>query len=151
LFARRRGARWFDSKRSLDAAVRMVPFSTARRQLLLKDLKCFMRDVSQWSQLLLLVALVLVYLYNFSALDIERLPYMSGFLKNVYAFNLGMAGFVMATVAVRFVFAAVSTEGASGRPSGPRSGRSGSCVRHRCRRAISCGRSSGPGSCRSWR
>ena len=30
---------------------------------------------------------------------------MSGFIKNVYAFvNLGMAGFVMATVAVRFVF-----------------------------------------------
>ena len=37
---------------------------------------------------------------------------MSGFLKNVYAFvNLGMAGFVMATVAVRFVFPAVSAEG----------------------------------------
>jgi ABC-2 type transport system permease protein len=105
-----RFARW----RSLDAAVRMVPFSTARRQLLLKDLKCFMRDVSQWSQLLLLVALVFVYLYNFSVLDLERIPYMSGFVKNVYAFvNLGMAGFVMATVAVRFVFAAVSTEGAA--------------------------------------
>jgi len=37
---------------------------------------------------------------------------MSEFLKNVYAFvNLGMAGFVMATVAVRFVFPAVSAEG----------------------------------------
>jgi ABC-2 type transport system permease protein len=39
---------------------------------------------------------------------------MSGFIKNVYAFvNLGMAGFVMATVAVRFVFPAVSAEGAA--------------------------------------
>ena len=39
---------------------------------------------------------------------------MSGFLKNVYAFlNLAMAGFVMATVAVRFVFPAVSAEGAA--------------------------------------
>jgi ABC-2 type transport system permease protein len=39
---------------------------------------------------------------------------MSGFLKNVYALiNLGMAGFVMATVAVRFVFPAVSAEGAA--------------------------------------
>jgi ABC-2 type transport system permease protein len=37
---------------------------------------------------------------------------MSGFVKNVYAFiNVGMAGFVMATVAVRFVFPAVSAEG----------------------------------------
>jgi ABC-2 type transport system permease protein len=39
---------------------------------------------------------------------------MSGFVKNVYAFiNLGMAGFVMATVAVRFVFPAVSAEGSA--------------------------------------
>jgi ABC-2 type transport system permease protein len=39
---------------------------------------------------------------------------MSGFLKNIYAFiNLGMAGFVMATVAVRFAFPAVSAEGAA--------------------------------------
>jgi ABC-2 type transport system permease protein len=57
---------------------------------------------------------MLVYLYNFSVLDLERMPYMSGVLKNVYAFvNLGMAGLVMATVAVRFVFPAVSSEGAA--------------------------------------
>ena len=55
-----------------------------------------------------------VYLYNFRVLDLERIPYMTGFVKNVYAFvNLGMAGFVMATVAVRFVFPAVSAEGAA--------------------------------------
>ena len=75
-------------------------------------MKIFLRDVGQWSQLLLLLALVLVYLYNFRVLDLQRIPYMSEFLKNVYAFvNLGMAGFVMATVAVRFVFPAVSAEG----------------------------------------
>src|SRR4029077_21282006 len=78
----------------------------------IKDLKIFLRDVTQWSQLLLLLALVVLYLYNFSVLDIQRNPYMSGFIKNVYAFvTLGMAGFVMATVAVRFVFPAVSAEG----------------------------------------
>ena len=59
-------------------------------------------------------ALVLLYLYNFRTLDLERIPYMSGFLKNVYALvNLAMAGFVLATVAVRFVFPAVSAEGAA--------------------------------------
>ena len=94
--------------------VRLLPLSLVRRQLLVKDLKVFLRDVSQWSQLLLLLALVLVYLYNFRVLDLERIPYMSGVLKNVYAFlNLGMAGFVMATVAVRFVFPTVSAEGAA--------------------------------------
>jgi ABC-2 type transport system permease protein len=47
-------------------------------------------------------------------LDLDRIPYISGFVKNVYAFvNLGMAGFVMATVAARFVFPAVSAEGAA--------------------------------------
>src|SRR5204863_4409081 len=56
----------------------------------------------------------LVYLYNFRVLDLQRIPYISLFIKNVYAFvNLGMAGFVMATVAVRFVFPAVSAEGAA--------------------------------------
>jgi ABC-2 type transport system permease protein len=98
----------------LDRIVQVLPVSGAARHLLMKDLKVFLRDVSQWSQLLLLVALVLVYLYNFRVLDLDRIPYMSGVIKNVYGFvNLGMTGFVMATIAVRFVFPAVSTEGAA--------------------------------------
>ncbi|OFV90673.1 MAG: hypothetical protein A3G76_09675 [Acidobacteria bacterium RIFCSPLOWO2_12_FULL_65_11] len=102
----------FNRLRLLDAAVHALPMSPVRRQLLIKDVKIFLRDVAQWSQLLLLLALVLVYLYNFRVLDLERIPYMSVFVKNAYAFvNLGMAGFVMATVAVRFVFPAVSAEG----------------------------------------
>ena len=104
----------FTHLRSLDVIAGALPLSTVRRQLLIKDLKIFLRDVSQWSQLLLLLALVLLYLYNFSVLDLERVQFMSGFIKNIYAFvNLGMAGFVMATVAVRFVFPAVSAEGAA--------------------------------------
>lgn len=102
----------FARLRLLDPIVRALPLSPVRKQLLVKDLKIFLRDVSQWSQLLLLVALVVVYLYNFSVLDLQRIPYMAGFIKNVYALvNLAMAGFVMATVAVRFVFPAVSAEG----------------------------------------
>ena len=104
----------FTRFRALDAIVRTLPLSTVRRQLLVKDLKMFLRDVSQWSQLLLLLALVLLYLYNFRVLDLSKIPYMSGFVKNIYGFiNLGMAGFVMATVAVRFAFPAVSAEGSA--------------------------------------
>jgi ABC-2 type transport system permease protein len=104
----------FTHFRSLDVIAAALPLSTVRRQLLIKDLKIFLRDVSQWSQLLLLLALVLLYLYNFSVLDLKRVQFMSEFIKNIYAFvNLGMAGFVMATVAVRFVFPAVSAEGAA--------------------------------------
>jgi ABC-2 type transport system permease protein len=104
----------FTQLRILDRALDLLPLSPVRRQLLGKDLKVFLRDVSQWSQLLLLLALALVYLYNFRVLDLERIPYMSGPLKHAYGFvNLGMAAFVMATIAVRFVFPAVSAEGAA--------------------------------------
>jgi ABC-2 type transport system permease protein len=98
--------------RGIELIARILPLSPVRKQLLIKDVKIFLRDVSQWSQLLLLLALVLIYLYNFRVLDLGRIPYMSGFVKNVYALlNLGMAGFVLATVAVRFVFPMVSAEG----------------------------------------
>jgi ABC-2 type transport system permease protein len=112
--AQEAGQARFTRLRWLDGATRALPLSTVRRHLLIKDAKVFLRDVSQWSQLLLLLALMLVYLYNFRVLDLERVPYMSGIVKNVYALiNLGMAGFVMATIAVRFVFPAVSAEGAA--------------------------------------
>lgn len=102
----------FTRLRLLDRILARLPLTAVRRQLLTKDLKIFLRDVSQWSQLLLLLALALVYLYNFRVLDLDRVPYMSGPIRNVYAFvNLCMAAFVMATIAVRFVFPAVSAEG----------------------------------------
>jgi ABC-2 type transport system permease protein len=102
----------FTRLRGLERLIHRLPVSPAARQLVLKDLKVFLRDTTQWSQLLLLLALALVYLYNFRVLDLERVPYMSGIVKNAYAFvNLGLAGFVLAAVAVRFVFPAVSAEG----------------------------------------
>jgi ABC-2 type transport system permease protein len=47
-------------------------------------------------------------------LDLDRIPYMSHVVKNAYAFlNLMMAAFVLSAVSVRFVFPAVSAEGAA--------------------------------------
>jgi len=104
----------FAHHRTIERLVDAFPASPVRRALLVKDIKVFLRDVTQWSQLLLLLALVLIYLYNFRVLDLDRVPAMAGIIKNVYAFlNLGLAGLVMATVAVRFVFPAVSSEGAA--------------------------------------
>jgi len=102
----------FTRMRGLDTLARSLPVRPLGRSLLLKDVKVFLRDTTQWSQLLLLLALVLVYLYNFRVLDLERIPYMGAMVKNVYAFvNLAMAAFVLSAVAVRFVFPAVSAEG----------------------------------------
>jgi len=96
----------------LESLLARSPMPIAWRSLVTKDVKVFLRDTTQWSQLLLLVALSAVYLYNFSVLDLERIPYMAGTLKNVYAFvNLALAAFVLSAVAVRFVFPSVSAEG----------------------------------------
>jgi len=87
------------------------PFEPRFRSLLLKDLRTFLRDTTQWSQLLLLVALVVVYLYNFSVLP-ANFTFATFYLQNLFSFlNLGLAGFVLSAVAVRFVFTSVSSEG----------------------------------------
>jgi ABC-2 type transport system permease protein len=104
----------FTRLRGIETLARLLPVRPTTRVILVKDLKVFLRDTTQWSQLLLLLALVLVYLYNFRILDLDRLPYMSALIKNVYAFvNLAMAAFVLSAIAVRFVFPAVSAEGAA--------------------------------------
>jgi ABC-2 type transport system permease protein len=98
----------------LETLVGLTPLRGPARSLLIKDIKVFLRDTTQWSQLLLLLALGAVYVYNFRVLDLERIPYMSRVVKNAYAFvNLAMASFVLSSVAVRFVFPAVSAEGAA--------------------------------------
>jgi ABC-2 type transport system permease protein len=104
----------FTQLRWLDTLIGWTPLPGPARSLLMKDVKVFLRDTTQWSQLLLLLALGAVYVYNFRVLDLERLPYMSRVVKNAYAFvNLAMASFVLSSVAVRFVFPAVSAEGAA--------------------------------------
>ena len=89
-----------------------APVSNAWRALMVKDVKAFFRDTTQWSQLLLLAALVVIYLYNFRVLPLKNLPIPSFFLQNVISFlNLALAGFVLTAVGARFVFPAVSLEG----------------------------------------
>lgn len=91
-----------------------LPFRGKMRAIVLKDIKLFFRDTSQWSQLFLIFALMVVYIYSFKLLPVERAAMPSFFLQNLISFlNLGMVGFVTSSVAVRFVFPAVSLEGVS--------------------------------------
>lgn len=70
------------------------------------------RDWGRLSQLLLLLALIVVYLYNFSVLPSLDNPVATMMLKNVVAFlNIGLAGFVLSSLGVRFLFPAISAEG----------------------------------------
>lgn len=83
-----------------------------RRALVVKDLKTFFRDNAQWSQLLLLAALLVIYIYNFSVLNLGRFPSGAFVLENFFAFlNLGLVSLVAATLSLRFAFPAISGEG----------------------------------------
>jgi len=89
----------------------LAPFGTLRRELVMKELRLFFRDSTQWSQLILLAVLVVVYVFNIKFLPV-RGEGVSFFLVNVIPFlNLALAGFVLASVAARFIFPGVSLEG----------------------------------------
>jgi len=94
----------------LDLATR--PFPAAAGAIALKDIRSFLRDTTQWSQLFLLLALIVVYIYNFKVLPLERSPMPIATVRTAVSFaNLALAGFVLSAVAVRFSFPAVSLEG----------------------------------------
>jgi ABC-2 type transport system permease protein len=82
------------------------------RGLVAKEVRVFFRDTTQWSQLILLGVLVAVYVYNITVLPLFTGEQLSFLLINVVSFlNLGLAGFVVAAIAARFVFPAMSIEG----------------------------------------
>jgi len=77
-----------------------------------KEIRVFFRDTTQWSQLILLGVLVTVYVYNITVLPLYTGEEVSFLLINAVSFlNLGLAGFVVAAIAARFVFPAISIEG----------------------------------------
>jgi ABC-2 type transport system permease protein len=92
---------------------KLLPGGSVRtRELVAKEIRIFFRDSTQWSQLLLLVVLVVVYVYNIKVLPLYTGEQVSVFLINVVSFvNLGLTGFVVAAIAARFVFPAMSLEG----------------------------------------
>lgn len=89
---------------------------TGVKELVIKDIKVFTRDSSQWPQLLILVSIIIIYLFNISTLPLEKLPAnrYAKYIKDIIFFlNMGFAGFIIAAVSARFVFSAISIEGKS--------------------------------------
>jgi ABC-2 type transport system permease protein len=81
------------------------------RAFTVKEIKTFLRDQTQWTQLFLIAALLVIYIYNFDALPLEKSPIQTVYLQNVFAFlNMGLALFVLTAVAARFAYPAVSLE-----------------------------------------
>ncbi|MBW2238271.1 MAG: hypothetical protein JRE61_02020 [Deltaproteobacteria bacterium] len=81
------------------------------RAFITKEIRTFFRDQTQWSQLFLIAALVVLYLYNFNALPLEKAPIKTVYLQNLLSFlNMGLAGFVLAAITARFAYPAISSE-----------------------------------------
>ncbi|HEY3933014.1 MAG TPA: hypothetical protein VGL65_00180 [Gemmatimonadales bacterium] len=102
-----RGVRWNAVARRI-----LVGMPAMRREFVLKDLRIFFRDSTQWSQLILLAVLVPVMLLN-----VQMLPLFSGekvpavLVTAIVFVTQGLAGFVIAGTAERLVFPSVSLEG----------------------------------------
>ncbi|MGC6417915.1 MAG: putative ABC transporter permease subunit [Bradymonadia bacterium] len=78
--------------------------------LLARDNRLFVRNAAQWTQLLLIGALVIVYLFNFKhfrALQTAKIINATG----IFYVNFALSGLVITTLAVRFLFPAISLEG----------------------------------------
>ncbi|GAC1432311.1 MAG: hypothetical protein NVSMB68_04770 [Thermoanaerobaculia bacterium] len=77
------------------------------RALIAKEIRTLTRDVAQWSQLFMMAALLFIYLYN-----VRMLPLTGDARATIVAYaNLGMAGFVVAAICLRFAYPSVSSEG----------------------------------------
>jgi len=76
-----------------------------------KERIAFLRDSKEWSQFFMIGALVIVYLYNFKVLPLER-TFGSVYVANLISFgNIGLSGFLAAALAARFVYPSVGGEG----------------------------------------
>lgn len=85
------------------------PFSVSIRQMLIKDLKIFLRDPVQWSQLLIFLGLLAVYILNINRLDYDI---DSPFWKVIMTYlNLLSVSLTLSTFTTRFIFPQISLEG----------------------------------------
>jgi len=80
--------------------------------VLWKDLRIFFRDTGQWSQLLIVSALILIYIYNFRVIPVKILSEIFPFIRELMVLiNMLMAGLVLSAVSARFVYSSISLEG----------------------------------------
>jgi ABC-2 type transport system permease protein len=101
--AQESGERW---AREAGRVARRMGARPRRRapRAVLKEIRVFFRDTTQWSQLILLGVLVVVYVFNIKFLPLTG-EGITFFIVNLVPFlNLALAGFVLASVAARFIF-----------------------------------------------
>lgn len=91
------------------AGARLFPWRPDIRAVLLKDMRVFWRDTTQWGQTLVLFGLLAVYILNLRHFS-QQLT--SPFWVNLVSFlNLGACALNLATLTTRFVYPQFSLEG----------------------------------------
>jgi ABC-2 type transport system permease protein len=87
-------------------------FRGSSRAIIEKDYITFFRSVGQWSQMLLLFAIIVIYLFSIKALPVEWGTFLSVRLKYLISFlNIGLVGFIITAIASRLVLPQVNQEG----------------------------------------
>jgi len=78
-----------------------------------KDTKVFFRDTGQWSQVFIISALILIYVYNFRAIPLKELSEeFTPLIKDIMILlNMVLAGLVLTAVSARFLYSSISLEG----------------------------------------
>lgn len=89
-----------------------APLAPEVRAFARKDTRLFLRDPGQWSQLLILLTLIVAYVYNFAVFPGTDVK-LAGLRLNLVlgVLNVILAGFVISALVARFAFPAVSVEG----------------------------------------
>jgi hypothetical protein len=87
------------------------PLPAMRRELVLKELRILGRDAAMWSQFVLLIPLVLVYVVGVSVMPTSggAMPQLVTSILPVV--NVGLAGMVLAAVSSRLVLPSIAAEG----------------------------------------
>ncbi len=91
----------------LDTLFKMLP--NPQRVLVIKDVRLFWRDATQWSQFVIFFGIMAIYIANLRNMSGR---YQQDFWKSwIACLNIGACTLILATLTSRFVFPLVSLEG----------------------------------------
>jgi ABC-2 type transport system permease protein len=99
---RQRRIAWIDRLLAESGTARGRPL----RLLLVKDLRLFRRDISQWSQFVIFFGLLGLYFFN-----LRSFHYNAAYASMISFLNLAVAGLILSTFTTRFVYPMISLEG----------------------------------------
>ena len=90
----------------------LSPLGIAGRSILSKDVRVFCRSPVIWTQIMLMVVIMIIYLYNVHLLPLKTMHGVSPvFLEWLAFLNIGFVAFVVVALGLRFGFPAISLEG----------------------------------------